>query len=73
VSSINCDIWRYASTMDKDRDLDHDWFEPLETRGLIPTVAICGTLPSTPGLFPRLDDFGRCMRCVQLGFWKPNA
>jgi hypothetical protein len=20
-----------------------------------------------------LDDFGRCARCVKLGFWKPDA
>ena len=20
-----------------------------------------------------LDEFGRCARCVKLGFWKPNA
>ncbi len=20
-----------------------------------------------------LDEFGRCARCVQLGFWKPDA
>ena len=25
-----CDIWRYALAMDKDRDQDHDWSEPLD-------------------------------------------
>ena len=60
--------------MDRDRDQDRDRFEPLDALDarLNPDGRICGTLPSTPGLFPRLDDFGRCMS-VQSGFGKPQC
>jgi hypothetical protein len=69
-------IWRYASAMDRIAIRPtiglSRWTH--STRGLIPTIAICGTSPSTAGTIPaRLDDFGRCVRGVQLGFWKPDT
>jgi hypothetical protein len=62
--------------MDKDRDQDHDRFEPLDAldarlnpygRHLRHLAEHAGTIPA------RLDEFGRCVTCVRLGWWRPDA
>jgi hypothetical protein len=59
---------------DRDRiEIEDDCSDDVD-RVLNPITGSIGTAPCTHGTISiMLDEFGRCARCVILGFWKPNA
>jgi hypothetical protein len=61
--------------MSKDRSKDRDQIriDDLD-RALTPLAWFFKHNAMHDGRIPIvLDEFGRCARCVQLGFWKPDA
>jgi hypothetical protein len=64
--------------MDKDRDQDQDRdaagaLDALDAR-LNPYGRHLRHLAEHAGTIPgRLDEFGRCVTCVRLGWWRPDA
>ena len=62
--------------MTKDRDeieIEDDCIDDVD-RGLSPYGRYLRHNAMHNGTTPMvLDEFGRCARCVKLGFWRPNA